>query len=98
MGQKTHPKGFRLGVTRTWDSRWYAQGRQFGKFAAEDKWLRRELKEKLYTAGIAKIEIQRAVGKIIIDIHAARPGLVIGKKGSGIDALRDEMIKRLTIK
>ena len=94
MGQKTHPKGFRLGISKTWDSKWYAQGSAYGKQAKEDSWLRKELKKKLYSAGIAKIEIQRAMGKIVIDIHSARPGLVIGKKGAGIDSLREELIKK----
>jgi len=93
MGQKTHPKGFRVGVSRPWDSRWYASGRQYAKWVHEDSRIRQFLKQKLYHAGIAKIEIQRATDQCTIDIHTARPGLVIGKKGSGIDGLKMEVSK-----
>lgn len=95
MGQKTHPKGFRLGVSRTWDSRWYADGKDYVRQIREDKRIREFLREKLQPAGIARIEIQRVAAKVIVDIHAARPGLVIGKKGAGIEGLRNELIAEL---
>ena len=92
MGQKVHPIGFRLGVTKTWDSRWYAK-KDYAKLLHEDLKLREVLKEKLYAAGIAKIEIERAANKVKINVHTARPGIVIGKKGAGVDLLRADVQK-----
>jgi len=92
MGQKVHPIGFRLGVTKTWESRWYAK-KDYAKLLHEDLKLRKELKKKLYAAGIAKIEIERAANKVKINVHTARPGIVIGKKGAGVDQLRAEIQK-----
>lgn len=89
MGQKTNPIGFRLGVTRTWDSRWFAK-RNYAELLHEDILIRNFLKKKLYTAGISKIEIERAANKVKVNIYSARPGLIIGKKGSGVDQLRAE--------
>lgn len=91
MGQKTHPKGFRLGISRTWDSRWYAAKRLYAKQVHEDAKIRDYLKKKLYHAGVACIEIERASDQITINILTARPGLVIGKKGAGIDSLKQEV-------
>lgn len=88
MGQKTHPKGFRLGITKTWDSLWFAQGAEYAKNIHEDSFFRSFLKEKLQHTGVSKIEIERAADKVKITIWTSRPGLVIGKKGAGIDALR----------
>lgn len=90
MGQKVNPIGFRLGVTRTWDSRWYAK-QDFARLLHEDIRLRRFLKEKLFGAGIAKIEIERAANKVKINVHTARPGIVIGKKGAGVEGLKGEL-------
>jgi small subunit ribosomal protein S3 len=92
MGQKVNPIGFRLGVTRTWDSRWYAK-KDFATLLHEDLKLRKFLKEKLYSAGIARIEIERAANKIKINVHTARPGIVIGKKGAGVEVLKGEVQK-----
>jgi len=92
MGQKVHPIGFRLGVTKTWESRWYAK-KDYAKLLHEDLKLRKELKSKLFSAGIAKIEIERAANKVKINVHTARPGIVIGKKGAGVDQLRAEIQK-----
>lgn len=92
MGQKTHPLGFRLGVTKTWSSRWFSV-RDYPKYLHDDLKIRRLLKEKLYHAGIAKIDIERVAGKVKIDIHTARPGIVIGKKGAGIEQVRLEVQK-----
>ncbi|MBI2091710.1 MAG: 30S ribosomal protein S3 [Deltaproteobacteria bacterium] len=91
MGQKTHPIGFRLGVTKTWTSRWFAARKDYAKLVHEDVFFRKLIKERLYNAGIAKIDIERAAEKVKIAIWTARPGLVIGKKGSGIDALAAEL-------
>ncbi|MBI4212277.1 MAG: 30S ribosomal protein S3 [Deltaproteobacteria bacterium] len=94
MGQKTHPKGFRLGISTTWDSRWYAKGRKYGEQVHQDAYIRRFLKEKLKHTGISRIEIERPSGKIIINVFTSRPGLVIGKKGAGIDSLRQDLQKK----
>jgi small subunit ribosomal protein S3 len=94
MGQKTHPHGFRLGVIRTWDSKWYAE-KDYAKWLHEDFKLRKAVKEKHYSAGIAKVEVERAANKVKVNIYTARPGIVIGKKGAGIDQLKKEL-QRLT--
>ena len=90
MGQKVHPTGFRLAITKSWVSRWYAEN-DFGKFLQEDLKIRKYLKKKLYQAGISKIEIERATNKIRINIFTSRPGMVIGRKGSEIDQLKKEL-------
>ena len=92
MGQKVHPIGFRLGVIRTWESKWYADG-DYAQFVHEDLKLRNYLKKRLYHAGIAKIEIERAAGKMKLNIFAARPGIIIGKRGSEVEALKVELAK-----
>ena len=94
MGQKVNPIGFRLGVNKTWDSRWFA-GKEYSQFVLEDHQIRRFLKKRLAQAGVAKIEIERAANKARIKIHTARPGLVIGKKGSEIENLKKEMEKKV---
>lgn len=99
MGQKVHPVGFRLGVIRTWDSRWYAE-KDFPSFVIEDRRIRQFIKDRLYHAGISKIEIERAANKARIKIHTARPGIVIGKKGAEIEKLKKDLeqaIKRDTL-
>ncbi len=96
MGQKVNPIGFRVGVIRTWDSRWYAKGPSYLENLHEDLKLRSYLKEKLKHAGVSKIEMERAAKKIKIIIHSARPGVVIGKKGTGIDSLRADVQKQTT--
>ena len=87
MGQKTHPYGFRLGVIRTWQSRWFSD-KEFSKWLHEDLKLRKFIKKELYTAGISKIEFERASSKLKVIIRTARPGLIIGKKGAGIEELK----------
>lgn len=94
MGQKTHPIGFRLGVIRPWLSKWYS-GRDYARWLHEDIHFRDIIKKRLYSMGVSKIEIERAASKVRINIHTSRPGLVIGKKGSGIDAIKAE-IQKLT--
>ncbi len=92
MGQKVHPIGFRLGVIRTWESNWYAE-KDYALLLHEDLKLRNYLKERLHHAGISKVEIERAAGKAKINIFAARPGIIIGKKGSEVEALKKELAK-----
>ncbi len=92
MGQKVHPIGFRLGVIRTWESRWYAEA-DYAKLLHEDIKLRNYLKKRLYHAGISKIEFERAASKTKIHIFAARPGIIIGKKGSEVEVLKKELAK-----
>lgn len=89
MGQKTHPIGIRLGITRTWDSRWYLK-RGYDDQLNEDLTLRGLIKKKLFHAGVANVEIERAGQKVRIIIHTARPGIIIGKKGAEIEKLRKD--------
>jgi small subunit ribosomal protein S3 len=96
LGQKVHPIGFRLGVTKTWDSHWYAE-KDFHILLNEDIKIRAFIKKRLYKSGISKIEIKRTVNLIRIDIHTARPGIVIGRKGSEIETLKVDL-QRLTSK
>jgi small subunit ribosomal protein S3 len=93
MGQKVHPYGFRVGVNKPWLSKWYA-GKNYATFLHEDLAFRKIIKKKLYATGVSRIAVERAANKVKIIIHTARPGLVIGKKGAGIDALRDELQKK----
>lgn len=90
MGQKTHPRGFRLGVVKPWRSRWYAE-RNFHELLKEDETIRRYLHQRLSHASISEVEIDRKPQKIVVTIHTARPGVVIGKQGSEVDKLRDEL-------
>jgi len=90
LGQKTHPGGFRLGITRTWDSRWYAD-KDFARLLHEDLKIREYVKQRLYHAGISRVEIERASQKVKVRICTARPGIVIGKRGSEVDKLREEL-------
>jgi small subunit ribosomal protein S3 len=92
MGQKTHPRGFRVGVIADWDSRWVA-GKDYAMQLHEDIRARRFLKKRLYHAGISRIEIERAAAKAKVNIHTARPGIVIGKKGAEIEKLKAELNK-----
>jgi len=96
VGQKTHPTGFRLGVIKTWSSRWYAD-RDFSRYLHEDLRIRKYIKGKLYHAGIARIDIESAANKSRINIFTARPGIIIGKKGSEIEKLKGEL-QRMTDK
>jgi small subunit ribosomal protein S3 len=92
MGQKIHPVGFRIGIIRDWQSKWYAE-RDYQRFLHEDIAIRRHLKKKLKDAGVARVIIERAANKAKVYVHAAKPGLIIGKRGSGLDALRGELQK-----
>jgi len=92
LGQKVNPLGFRLGVIKSWDSRWFA-GKDYAAFIEDDYNLREFLKKKLYHAGISKIEIERWAKRVRLRIYAARPGIVIGKKGAEIEQLKKELEK-----
>ena len=91
MGQKVNPVGLRLGINRTWDSRWFADGAEYGKLLHEDIKVRRALKKRLYQAGVSRIVIERPHKKCRITIYAARPGVIIGKKGADIEKLRKDI-------
>jgi small subunit ribosomal protein S3 len=95
LGQKVHPTSLRLGIIRTWDSRWYAD-KEYATFVEEDFKLRKFLKKKLYHAGVSKIEIERFSKQIRLRVYAARPGIIIGKKGSDIGVLKAELEKMVT--
>ncbi len=97
MGQKIHPTGFRLAVTRNWASRWYANNRQFSQMLAEDLDVREYLKKKLKGAAVSRILIERPAKSARITIYSARPGVVIGKKGEDIENLKLELAKRLGV-
>ncbi|MCQ2418252.1 MAG: 30S ribosomal protein S3 [Clostridia bacterium] len=93
MGQKVNPHGLRVGVIKDWDSRWYAREEKVGDLIVEDYNIRKFLKNKLYSAGIAKIEIERDNAKVKVNIHCSRPGVVIGKGGQDIEILRKDVEK-----
>lgn len=92
MGQKVNPIGLRLGINKTWSSRWYAK-KDYAKFLHEDLNIKKFLKKKLYSAGISQIEIERSPENIKVTIHTAKPGLVIGKKGADLENLKKEIQK-----
>ena len=88
MGQKTHPYGFRLGVIKTWSSKWYEDGAAYQKWLHEDIRIKRAIKQYLYNANIAGVEIERAANRAKVIVFTARPGMVIGKGGKGIEILK----------
>ncbi|QRN85353.1 30S ribosomal protein S3 [Clostridia bacterium] len=92
MGQKVHPKSMRLGVIQDWDAKWYAN-KDYAKLLHEDVKVREYIKKKLYEAGISRIEIERFANRLKVTIHTAKPGVVIGKGGTEVDALRQELVK-----
>ena len=96
MGQKVHPYGIRLGITTDWNSKWYAD-KNYAKFLNADISLRNELKKELYQAGISGIIIQRPANNAVVTIRTARPGVIIGKKGGGVDPLRAKISKKLGV-
>lgn len=95
MGQKVNPHGLRVGVIKDWDSRWYARNDKVGDLIVEDYNIRKDLKKRLYSAGIAKIEIERSNARVKINLHCSRPGVVIGKGGQEIEKLRLELEQKL---
>jgi small subunit ribosomal protein S3 len=93
VGQKVHPYGFRIGFNKTWKSRWFA-GKEYADLLHEDLDLKEDLKKRFQHAGVAKIEIERAANKLKIDVHTSRPGIIIGRKGTEVDKLKQEIQKR----
>ncbi len=91
MGQKVNPHGFRVGVIKDWDSRWYARDEKVGDLIVEDRNIRNYLKKTLYSAGVPKIEIERDNAKVTVYLHCARPGMVIGKGGADVEVLRQKL-------
>lgn len=90
MGQKVHPKGLRIGIIKDWDARWFSR-KQFSELLLEDVRIRKLLKQKLYAAGISRIEIERAANRLKVTVHAARPGIIIGRGGTEVEHLRREL-------
>ena len=95
MGQKVHPTGARVGIIRDWNSRWYANSQNFADYLVEDQKIRKYLKKKLYLAGISKIEIERTAKLVKINLYTAKPGIVIGKGGAGVEAVKAEVAKMI---
>ena len=95
MGQKVNPNGFRVGVIRDWNTRWYASKKDFADYLVEDHKIREFIKKKYYAASISKVDIERAAGKITASIFTARPGLLIGKGGAGIEAIKADIQKEI---
>lgn len=93
MGQKVNPHGLRIGIIKDWDTKWYANDKNFSEFLVEDFKIRKFIKNKLYAAGISRIEIERAANKVKINVNTSKPGLVIGKGGAGIEELRKQLEK-----
>lgn len=93
MGQKVHPKGFRVGVIKEWDSKWFADKKEFSDLLVEDHNIRKLIKKEVYDAGIADIEIERAVNNIKISIYTGKPGMVIGRGGAGVEELKKKIEK-----
>jgi small subunit ribosomal protein S3 len=92
LGQKVHPVGFRLGVIKTWDSKWYEE-KNYAKWLHEDIHIREFVKKSLNHAGVSKVEIERAANKVKVNVHTARPGIVIGKRGAGIETIKKDIQK-----
>ena len=93
MGQKVHPTGARLGIIKDWNSKWYAEGTEFADCLVEDQKIRKYLKKKEYEAGISKIEIERTAKMVKVNVYTAKPGILIGKGGAGVEALKAEVSK-----
>ena len=93
MGQKVNPHGQRVGIIKDWDSKWYADKDNFSDYLIEDYKIRKHIKKSLFIAGISKIEIERAANRIKVSVYTAKPGMVIGKGGSGVEALRKDLEK-----
>ena len=93
MGQKVHPTGVRVGIIKDWSSKWYADSKDFANYLVEDQKIRKYVKKKLYAAGISKIEIERTAKMVKINLYTAKPGIIIGKGGAGVEALKAEVSK-----
>lgn len=100
MGQKVNPHGLRVGIIKDWDSKWYADKKTFNEYLVEDFKIREYIKEKLFISGVSKIEIERAASKIKVTVFTAKPGMVIGRGGSGVEELRvaiEKMTKKSVV-
>ncbi len=95
MGQKMHPHGLRVGVIKDWNSKWYADSKNFSDYLVEDHKIREYVKKKLFVSGISKIEIERTAKFVKVNVYTAKPGLVIGKGGNYAETLRNELIKMI---
>ena len=93
MGQKVHPTGVRVGIIKDWNAKWYASNKNFADYLVEDQKIRKFLKKKLYTAGVSRIEIERTAKMVKINLYTAKPGIIIGKGGAGVEALKAEVSK-----
>ena len=93
MGQKVNPHGLRVGVIGGWNANWYAGKKDFGALLLEDNKIRKFIKDKYYAFGISKVIIERPQGKVVVNIHTSKPGMIIGQKGAGVEALKKEMLK-----
>ena len=93
MGQKVNPHGIRVGVIKSWDTQWYANKKDFSVYLYEDYKIREFIKKKYYTYGISKTTIERAQGKVVINIYTSKPGMLIGQKGAGVEQLKKELAK-----
>ena len=91
MGQKVNPHGLRVGVIKGWDAKWYANKKNFADNLVEDNKIRKFVKKELFSAGISKVEIERAAKRVKLNIHTAKPGVIIGKGGAGIEALKGKL-------
>jgi small subunit ribosomal protein S3 len=91
LGRKVHPIGFRLGYTKTWESRWFAEGPRYAALLEEDRQIRKLIQERMERAGISRIEIQRFPRRVLVGIHTAKPGIVIGRKGSSVNLLKTQL-------
>jgi len=94
MGQKVNPNILRIGIIRSWDNKWFANKRQYGKLLIQDVQMEKIIREKLADASVSKIEIHRTANKVLVHIHSAKPGLIIGRQGAGIESLKDELEKK----
>jgi len=95
MGQKVNPNGFRVGVIRDWNTRWYASKKDFADYLVEDKKIRDYVKARCFAAGVSRIELERAASKITVNIHTSRPGMLIGKGGAGVELIKADISKLL---
>jgi small subunit ribosomal protein S3 len=91
VGQKVNPHGLRVGIIKDWSSKWYSGKRDFSSLLIEDKKIRKYVKDKFYTSGVSKVEIERAANRVKVTIYTAKPGMVIGKGGAGVDDLKKEL-------
>jgi small subunit ribosomal protein S3 len=93
VGQKVNPKGLRIGIIRDWDAKWYADKRTFSDFLLEDQKIRKYIKSTFYSAGVSRVQIERAANRIKVSIHTSKPGIVIGRGGAEVEALRKKLVQ-----